>query len=161
MRSPQHSIPASSCAAQHNASTRSTCSTPDPSVRDTSAHLASVPIHCPLEGAPGHSLRRGRRRGGVVVLCQMRMPCRLLCWVLRGILRFCDPLCGMGRSYRLTMTCGSHCVSCASPPLPLSMIPLFVCRLAVLTLSSSRRRWGLSYPHQTAMCVYSSPSLHG
>jgi len=130
MRSPRHSIPASSCAAQPNASTLSTCSAPDPSARDTSARLASVPIRGSLEGGAGHSRRRRRRRrrlrrrGGVVVLCRMRMPCRLLCWAWRGTLRFCDVLCGMGRSCRLMMICGSPCEYCAfslSLSLPLSL----------------------------------------
>lgn len=72
MPSHQHSIPVSPCVAQPNASTPSTCFTPDPIVPDTSARLASVPIRSPQGLAPP-------RLGGAVVPCQMRMPCHLLC----------------------------------------------------------------------------------
>jgi hypothetical protein len=52
-------------------------------------------------------------------------------------------------------------ILCVSLHLSLSLYnpPFFCRRLAVHDSSSSRRRWGLSCPRQTAMCVYSSPSL--
>jgi hypothetical protein len=153
MHSHQHSIPVSFCVAQHNASTPSTCSTPDRIAPDTSVRSASVPIAFPQEGG----LAPPPRPGGAVVLCRMRMPCRLLCWAWQGTLKSCDILCGMARSCLRMMTCGSPCGSCASltPPLLFFIFPIF-CSV-VRASSSSRQPWGLSYPHQTAMCVYPTP----
>jgi len=110
MPSHQHSILVSFCVAQPNASTPSTCSTPDQIAPDTSARLASVPIPFPQEGG----LAPPPRPGGVVVLCRMRMPCHLLCWAWQGTLKSCDVLCGMARSCPRMMTCGSPCGYCAS-----------------------------------------------
>lgn len=110
MPSHQHFIPVSSCVAQPNVSTPSTCSTPDRIALDTSARLASVPIRSPQEGG----LAPPPRPGGAVVLCRTRMPCHLLCWAWRGTLKSCNVLCGMARSCRRMMTCGSPCGSCAS-----------------------------------------------
>jgi hypothetical protein len=109
MPSHQHFIPVSPCVVQPNASIPSTCSTRDPIALDMSARLASVRIPSPQEGrlAPP-------RPGGAVVLCRMRMPCHLLCWAWRGILKSCDVLCGMARSCPRMMTCGSPCGYCAS-----------------------------------------------
>jgi hypothetical protein len=61
------------------------------------------------------------------------------------------------------MTCGSPCESCASLTPSLSLLlfifPIFC--LVVPVSSLSRQRWGLYYPHQTAMCVYPSPNPTG
>jgi hypothetical protein len=115
MRSRRHSTPASSCAAQPNASTRSTCSTHAPIAPGTSAHLAYVPTRSRRGGlAAALALDTLPRLGGAAVRCRMRMPCRLLCWAWRGTLKSCDVLCGMARSCPRMMTCGSPCASCAS-----------------------------------------------
>jgi hypothetical protein len=64
------------------------------------------------------------------------------------------PYDDMWFALRILCVCVCVCVS-----LPLSLIPhplsfrLPSLRLAVQASSSSRRRWGLSCPHQTAMCV--------
>lgn len=155
MPSHQLSIPVSSCVAQRNASTPSTCSTPDPIAPGTSARLASVPIRSPQEGELAHP----PRLGGAVVPCPMRMPCHLLCWAWRGTLKSCDVSCGTARSCPRMMTCGSPCAFCVytsrpiSPPIPfLKYLLLYLC-LAVRASSSFRQRWGLSYLRQIAMCV--------
>ena len=102
MRSPQRSIRSSLSAAQNNASTRSTCSTPDPTAHDTSVLSASA-----------QTSRVGGHPSGVAVRFQADTWCPLRCGVRRRTWRSCAPLRGTARSYPRTTTCGSRSVSCA------------------------------------------------
>jgi len=112
MRSPRRSTRALSCAVQRSALVRSTCSTHAPRARATFACSASLRttrlcthprprVREPDDGCPPDGAAACYRTG---------MWCRRLCGARRVTSRSCACLCGMARSCRRTMTCGSHCV---------------------------------------------------
>jgi hypothetical protein len=117
MRSPRHSTRVLSCAVQRNASIRLTCSMHVPRARATFACSVSPRIThlCthPRPRVPG--LDDGCRPDGAAVCYRTGMWCLRPCGGRRATSRSCARLCGMARSSRRTMTCGSRCVFCASP----------------------------------------------
>ena len=116
MRSPRRSTRALSCAARRSALIRSTCSTHTPRARATFACSVS-PRTTRLCTHPRPRVRElddGCRPDGAAACYRTGMWCRRLCGARRVTSRSCARLCGMARSCRRMMTCGSHCVFRAS-----------------------------------------------